>query len=185
MRGRGWDRDSQQLDWLKLLWNLSLIMSMFSWNLLCKMGHCWCWVEQMCYSASFFFFNSSVLALYFCIILCFCGNWCSNFLSYLLLDFYPVCRIMYLSKSTCWRPVECVSVVALWSCISCTRECTTRVLPAFLLSQLWLKVSYLSWGSTDFNWSRIENIIVVWLETLVAMAWEHYLQVFELPYDFL
>lgn len=127
MWGRGWDRDSLQLDWLKLLWNLSLIMCMFSWNLLCKMGHCWCWVEQMWFGyvilQSFFFFNSTVLALCFSVIPCFSENWYSNCLSYLSSDFYPVCKSMHLSKSACQCPVEAISVVALWSRFLHSRMC--------------------------------------------------------------
>lgn len=57
---------------------------------------------------------------------------------------------------------EAVSVVALWSCVFCTRECATCVIPAFLaVSESILSVTNEITQISADN----ENPILVWLET--------------------
>lgn len=57
---------------------------------------------------------------------------------------------------------EAVSVVALWSCVFCTRECAACVIPAFLaVSESIVSVTNETTQISTDN----ENPILVWLET--------------------
>lgn len=76
---------------------------------------------------------------------------------------------------------EAVSVVALWSCVFCTREYATCVIPAFLaVSESILSATNEATQVSADN----ENPILVWLET-GCLGLRALFQVLELPCVFL